>query len=295
MAKAKAVLIAGPTASGKSRLALALAAGADRPVVIVNADSMQVYAELRVLTARPSAAEERRAPHRLFGHVAAATRYSAGGWLRDVQEVLSEAAAGEALPILVGGTGLYFRALEGGLAAIPSIPAAVRAGLSDFLAEQGPDALRRRLAACDPEAARALRPNDTQRMLRALEVMEATGRPLAAWQSAERQRPLVEGSGTLRFVLAADRAELHRRIDARFDAMMEEGALEEVRALCARRLDPSLPAMRAIGLRELAAHLDGTLSRLDAIAAAKSASRRYAKRQETWFRNQMPDWERLSA
>ena len=289
------MLIAGPTASGKSRLALAIAAAADRPVVVVNADSMQVYAELRILTARPSEAEERRAPHRLFGHVPAAARYSAGAWLRDVQAVLSEAAAQSALPIVVGGTGLYFRALEGGLAAIPPVSPAVRAGLADLLAERGPAALRHRLETADPDAARTIRPSDTQRMLRALEVVETTGRTLAAWQSAERGRPRLDPARTLRLVLAPDRAELHRRIDARFESMMEEGALDEVRALRALGLDPSLPAMRAIGLRELAANLDGALPLADAVAAAKAASRRYAKRQETWFRHQMPDWERFPA
>lgn len=294
VAEAKAVLIAGPTASGKSRLALAIAAAAGRPAVIVNADAMQVYAELRVLTARPTAAEERRAPHRLFGHVSAATRYSAGAWLRDVREVLSEARDASALPIVVGGTGLYFRALEGGLAAIPPIPPAVRARLSAFLAERGPAALRRRLGAIDPESARTVRPGDTQRMLRALEVVEATGRPLTAWQGAGGARPLLDDAETLRLVLAPDRAELHRRIDARFDAMLEAGALDEVRALRALELEASLPVMRAIGLRELAGHLEAGVPLADAAAAAKTASRRYAKRQETWFRNQMPDWERMS-
>ena len=292
---AKAVLIAGPTASGKSRLALALATAADRPAVIVNADSMQVYGGLRILTARPSDSEMQEIPHRLFGHVAPATRYSAGAWFSDAGRVLAEAEASGALPIVVGGTGLYFRALEGGLAAMPRIPPALRAELAAWLAEEGPDALRRRLEAVDPQGASKIRPSDTQRLLRALEVFEATGRPLASWQEAGAGRPLVEPAATLRIVLAPDRAELYRRIDARFDAMLEEGALDEVRALRAQALDPALPAMRAIGVRELAAHLQGSLALANAVAAAKAASRRYAKRQETWFRNQMPDWERLPA
>jgi len=295
VAAAKVVLIAGPTASGKSRLALALATAADRPAVIVNADSMQVYDGLRILTARPSDADMQGIPHRLFGHVAPATRYSAGAWLSEARRVLAEAEASGALPIVVGGTGLYFRALEGGLAAMPRIPSALRAELSAWFAEEGADALRRRLEAADPPGAANIRPGDTQRMLRALEVVEATGRPLASWQGAGDRRPLVDPAATLRLVLAPDRAELYRRIDARFDAMLEEGALEEVRALQVQQLDPALPAMRAIGVRELAAHLEGSLPLADAAAAAKAASRHYAKRQETWFRNQTPDWEKLPA
>lgn len=256
---------------------------------------MQVYDGLRVLTARPSDAEMQGIPHRLFGHVAPATRYSVGAWLFDAARVLAEAEASGVLLIVVGGTGLYFRALEGGLASMPRIPAELRGELSAWLAEEGPEALRRRLEAADPPGAANIRPGDTQRMLRALEVVEATGRPLASWQEAGARRSLVDPAATLRFVLAPDRAELYRRIDARFDAMLEEGALDEVRGLLAQGLDPGLPAMRAIGVRELAAHLEGALPLADAVAAARSASRRYAKRQETWFRNQMPDWERLPA
>jgi tRNA dimethylallyltransferase len=293
VAAAKVVLIAGPTASGKSRLALALAMAADRPAIIVNADSMQVYDGLGILTARPSDADMQGIPHRLFGHVAPATRYSAGAWLSDVGPVLASAEASGALPIIVGGTGLYFHALEGGLASMPRIPPALRAELSTWLREEGPDALRRRLEAADPAGAANIRPGDTQRMLRALEVVEATGRPLASWQEAGDRRAIVDPATALRLVLAPDRAELYRRIDARFDAMLGEGALDEVRALRAQQLDPALPAMRAIGVRELAAHLAGSLPLADAAAAAKAASRHYAKRQETWFRNQMPDWERL--
>jgi tRNA dimethylallyltransferase len=295
VAAAKAVLIAGPTASGKSRLAMALASIADRPAIIVNADSMQVYDVLRILTARPSGSEMRKIPHRLFGHVDPARRYSVGAWLADVRSILSEAEASGALPIVVGGTGLYFRALEGGLAEMPAISPEVRVALENLLAEEGRDALRRRLEAADPSGAAKIRPGDTQRTLRALEVVETSGRPLASWQNAGARRPLVHPAATLRLVLAPDRAELHRRIDARFDVMVEEGALDEVRALRARNLDPALPAMRAIGVWELSAHLDGSLSLDEAVAASKAASRRYARRQETWFRNQMPDWERISA
>ncbi len=289
------MLIAGPTASGKSRLAMALASTADRPAIVVNADSMQVYDVLRILTARPSAKEMRKVPHCLFGHIDPARRYSVGAWLTDVRFILADAEASGALPIVVGGTGLYFRALEGGLAEMPAISPAVRGALERLLAEEGHDALRRRLEIADPRGAAKIRPGDTQRTLRALEVVEASGRPIAAWQDAGARRPLVDPAATLRLVLAPDRAELHRRIGARFDVMLEEGALDEVRALRTRNLDPALPAMRAIGVRELSAHLDGLASLDEAVAASKAASRRYAKRQETWFRNQMPDWERLPA
>jgi tRNA dimethylallyltransferase len=237
----------------------------------------------------------RKIPHRLFGHVDPARRYSVGAWLADVRSILSEAEASGALPIVVGGTGLYFRAMEGGLAEMPDISPAIRLALKTLLAEEGHDALRRRLEAADPNGAAKIRPGDTQRTLRALEVVETSGRALAAWHDAGARRPLVDPAAAVRLVLAPDRAELHRRIDARFDMMLEEGALDEVRALRARNLDPALPAMRAIGVRELSAHLDGLASLDEAVAASKAASRRYAKRQETWFRNQMPDWERLPA
>jgi len=291
------VLIAGPTASGKSALALRLAeeaARAGRAAWIVNADAMQVYDALRVVTARPSAADERRATHRLFGHVPASVRYSVGAWLADVDEVLKEAVAVGALPIVTGGTGLNFKALTEGLAEIPAIPRAIRAEWAARLSAEGIESLHALLAARDPQSAAAIRPSDPQRTLRALEVLDATGRPLSEWQKTAAAPALV-GAETPRFVLEAERAALHAHIEARFDRMVEEGALAEVEALLAKNLDAALPAMKAIGVRAFAAHLRGETSLEAAIAAAKTETRRYAKRQSTWFRNQMPDWPRLSA
>jgi tRNA dimethylallyltransferase len=283
-----AILLAGPTASGKSRLALALAA--KHGGVIVNADSMQVYAELRVLTARPSTEDEALVPHRLYGHVFAARRYSVGRWLDDVAAALAEVRRIGQRAIVVGGTGLYFKALTEGLAAIPPIPDAVRERLT---AEADSVDLAELHARLDPEDAASIRASDRSRIVRALEVFEATGRSLAAWQRASDARPLIEPSGAQRLVLAPDRAELHRRISERAERMVHHGAIEEVRALGALDLDPEQPAMKAIGVREIAAHLRGDLSLEEAIAAIKTETRRYAKRQTTWFRNQMADWPRL--
>ncbi|MYZ49831.1 tRNA (adenosine(37)-N6)-dimethylallyltransferase MiaA [Rhizobiales bacterium L72] len=289
------MLIAGPTASGKSALALALAGAASesgRPALVVNADSMQVYADLRVLSARPSAADEARVPHRLYGHVSGAEAYSAGRWLADVGPVLREAEAGGALPILVGGTGLYFRALAGGLSEIPAVPEPVRRRWRSALAEAGPAALYGLLAARDPEMAARLRPSDPQRIVRALEVLEATGRSLAAFQAGGGE-PLLAGEGVARFVLEPDRAVLRCRIGARVEAMLAGGAVEEVASLLARRLPPELPVMKAIGVREIGALLAGSLARPEAAEAMNVATRQYAKRQATWFRNQMPGWRRV--
>jgi tRNA dimethylallyltransferase len=293
--EARAVLIAGPTASGKSAAALRLAeasAGAGRGAWIVNADSMQVYDALRILTARPGAAEAARAPHRLYGHVAAENRYSVGGWLSDVEAVLSAAGAAGALPIVVGGTGLYFKALTEGLAAMPAIDVEVRAHWTARLAGEGPALLHAELARRDERAAAAIHPGDSQRILRAHEVLEATGKSLAAWQQAQPDA-LLPAAWTLRIVIEPDRDTLHRRIEERFDRMIEAGAVEEVRAVLARNLDPQLPVMKAIGVRELAAVLGNEVPLAEAAAAAKMETRRYAKRQLTWFRNQMRDWQRL--
>ncbi len=295
LGSARAVLIAGPTASGKSAAALRLAEEAarnGRQAWIVNADAMQVYEALRVVTARPSAADERRARHRLYGHVPAATRYSVGAWLEDAQAVLNEAGQAGALPIVTGGTGLYFKALTEGLAAVPKIPREARERWAARLKEEGVDRLHALLAERDPAAASATRPSDPQRILRALEVLDVTGRPLGAWQQMSTA-PALAGQGVARFVLEPDRAALYGRIEQRFDRMVGEGALEEVEALVALGLDPNLPAMKAIGVREFAAHLAGNLSLDAAIASAKMETRRYAKRQTTWFRNQMRDWERI--
>lgn len=295
MEKARAVLIAGPTASGKSTVALEIAEHSrrqGRDAVIVNADSMQVYEALRILTARPSPAEEVRAPHRLYGHVAAETRYSAGAWLRDLAVVLEEADASGGLPILVGGTGLYFDAATKGFAATPVIPQGVRERWSAQLAATDAATLHAELRRRDPATAAAIRASDPQRLLRALEVLEATGRPLAEWQ--QRQHPPLLTGNVVRLVLEPERAQLHRRIEDRFDNMVKAGALAEVRGLLERGLDPALPIMKAIGVREFLAFLRGEIPLDAAVQTTKTETRRYAKRQMTWFRNQMRDWRRLN-
>ncbi len=289
------MLIAGPTASGKSAAALRLAEEAaqqGRTAWIVNADAMQVYDALRVVTARPTAEDEARAPHKLYGHIPASARYSVGAWLADAEAVLKEAERAGALAVVTGGTGLYFKALTEGLAEIPSIPRETRAEWASRLRAEGLASLHALLAERDPASAASIRPSDPQRTLRALEVLDASGRPLSEWRRMQSAPPLV-GVDALRFVIDPERAELHRRIEARFDRMVAEGALAEVEALLARNIDPDLPAMKAIGVRAFAAHLRGEAPLENAIAAAKAETRRYAKRQSTWFRNQMPDWPRL--
>lgn len=282
-----AILIAGPTASGKSALALDLAAR--RGGVVINADSMQVYRDLRVITARPSAEEEARAPHRLYGHVDAADTYSAGRWLEDARKALAEAAAGGRLPIVVGGTGLYFKLLTSGLAVVPPIPPEIRAALRERLAAEGAPALHAELARRDPVSAARFGPRDRSRIVRALEVLEATGRPLHAWHRDNAAPPLAPDR-VVKLFLAPDRAALRARIEARFDAMLAAGAVDEVRALAARGLDPLLPAMKAHGVPWLLRHLRGEISLEEAATQAKADTRRYAKRQFTWFRNQLSDW-----
>jgi tRNA dimethylallyltransferase len=296
---ARAVLIAGPTASGKSALALALAEAVQRrgrPAVIVNADSMQVYDALRILTARPTPEEEARVPHRLFCHVAAEERYSVGRWLADVRPVLEEAWSMGSLPFVVGGTGLYFKALTGGLAEMPDIPETVRRHWQYRLTEKGAEGLHRILGQRDPLAATAIPPTDPQRLVRALEVLDATGRSIRDWQRQGTGAPLLDPAEARRYVLLPDRARLYASIDRRFDRMVAEGALEEVRALMARRLGPDLPVMKATGVRALAAHLSGAVPLEEAIERAKTETRRYAKRQLTWLRTQMGSgWEPLAA
>jgi tRNA dimethylallyltransferase len=283
-----ALLIAGPTASGKSALALAVAERTGG--VVVNADSMQVYRDLRVLTARPSEAEERRAPHRLYGHVDAAENYSAGRWVSDAAAVLDEAREAGRTPIFVGGTGLYFRALLQGFAAIPPVPADVRANVREEAEGATTEALYARLAAQDARSAAGLRPSDRQRILRALEVFAATGRALAEWQE-KPGAPLLRTEEVEAVFLSVDRAELRARIDARFDAMLATGALEEVRRLMARRLDPAVPAMKAHGVPWLIRYLRGEISLDEAVAGGKADTRAYARRQETWFRHQLKQFE----
>jgi tRNA dimethylallyltransferase len=283
----RAVLIAGPTASGKSALALALAERYGG--IVINADSMQVYRDLRIITARPTAADEARAPHRLYGHVDAAATYSVGHWIADVARVFDAAAARDQLAILVGGTGLYFKALTRGLAAVPPIPARVRATMRARLAAEGPAVLHAELARRDPTGATALRPEDGVRIVRALEVIEATGRPLSQWHS-DGMAALVDPARAVSVFLAPAREDLRQRIDARFDAMMAAGALEEVRALDARGLDPLQPVLKAHGVPWLRRVLAGEMPLEEAVAAAKRDTLRYTKRQFTWFRHQLPDW-----
>jgi tRNA A37 N6-isopentenylltransferase MiaA len=384
-----AVLIAGPTASGKSALALALAESLGG--TIINADSMQVYRDLRIITARPTAEEEARVPHRLYGHVDAGVSYSTGRWCVEASAALREAQSAGRLPIVVGGTGLYFKALTHGLAAIPAIPADVRARVRKRLREEGPAALHAELEARDPQMARRLMPRDRTRVARALEVVTATGRSLADWQrdgmrGAARAGlrpaptdpppmdvgaglrpaptdpppmdvaaglrpaptdpppmdvaadlrpaptdppPMDVGAGlkpaptdpppidvaaglkpapanaammdvaaglrpapanVVRIFLCVERAELYARIDARFERMLGSGALAEVQALRSRSLDPALPAMKAHGVPWLLRHLAGEIDLEAAVEAAKRDTRRYSKRQVTWFRHQLPEW-----
>lgn len=286
-----AVLIAGPTASGKSRMAMDWAARTGG--VIVNTDSMQVYSGLRLLTARPDAADMASAAHLLYGHVDAATAYSTGQWARDVAALSAELAGRRA--IFVGGTGLYFRALTEGLSRMPDVPAPIRTRWRERLKLEGATALYRILIDMDPRAAALLRETDGQRIVRALEVIEASGRSLLEWQG-QRGEPLIDAASATRLLLTPDRDLLRARIDQRFDAMIGEGAMDEVRALVARDLDPALPAMRAIGVPEIAAHLSGQLSLTEAIERAKAATRQYAKRQMTWFRNQFgPEWGQVGS
>ncbi len=286
----QATLIAGPTASGKS--CLALQRGDGRRVVIINADSMQVYRDLRVLTARPSVLDEAEIPHRLYGHVCGTTRYSTGAWLRDMAQVLRQAREQERYPIVVGGTGLYFKALTQGLAAIPLVPEAVVAKWRRALAEQGEAALYRHLSAIDAASARHIDPGDGQRISRALEVMEATGRGIYAWQQAPPAPPLLPLNRVRALRLMPDREALYARIDKRFDAMIENGALDEVERLMRKGLDSALPIMKAHGVPHLMAHLRGQCTLDEAAARSKRDTRRYAKRQFTWMRGQMQDWEK---
>ena len=284
----RAILIAGPTASGKSALAMRLAAALNG--VIVNADSMQVYRDLRILTARPSVEEERDFPHRLFGHVDAAENYSVARWLADAGREIAAIEAEGRLPIFVGGTGLYFRALTEGLSDIPPVPDEVRTKLRAWAEGRDPQEIHARLAEVDPETAARLRPTDPQRNLRALEVYTATGKPLSAFH-ASRSGAVLDIASCVAVFLEPDREVLRQRIDARFDAMMAMGATEEVEALMLRGLDPALPAMRAHGVPGLIRAFRNEISMEEAIAIGKADTRRYAKRQHTWFRHQAPELE----
>jgi tRNA dimethylallyltransferase len=286
--KANAVLIAGPTASGKSALALQLAQATGG--VVVNTDSMQVYRDLRVLTARPTPAEEAAVEHRLYGHVDACVNFSAGAWVTDAACVLDELRAQGRLPIFVGGTGLYFKALTRGLSAVPQIPPEIRDNVRARLERDGVEALHAELARLDPVSAERLKPRDRTRVARALEVVEATGRSITDWHR-DGLPPLLPPGSFRALFLSPEREELYARIDARFEAMLQAGALEEVAALAGRNLDPLLPAMKAHGVPALIRHLKGEITLAEAAAIGQADTRHYAKRQFTWFRHQLPEFE----
>lgn len=282
-------LIAGPTASGKSALALRLAEAVGGE--IVNADSMQLYADLRLLTARPSPDEEARAPHHLFGTVDAADGWSVGRWLRAAVPILQDIGARRRPAIVVGGTGLYFKALTEGLAEIPQVPAAARAASGGDYDRMGEMDFRGRLGAVDAPAAARIAPGDRQRLVRAWEVFAATGTPLSDWQTSGA--PALPAGAWRGVALDPPRAALYARCDARLAAMLDQGLLPEVEALAARNLDADLPLMKAVGYREFAALLRGEMSRAEALAAAQQQTRNYAKRQSTWMRGQIAGWPRI--
>jgi tRNA dimethylallyltransferase len=284
----KAVFIAGPTASGKSALALELAQATGG--IIINADSMQVYRDLRIITARPTPAEEALVPHRLYGHVDAAVNFSAGSWVLDAAAMLAEARAQDRLAIFAGGSGLYFKALTRGLSALPPIPPGIRMGVRARLERDGVEALHAELVQRDPVAAERLKPRDRTRIARALEVVEATGRSLTDWHRDGLPPLLPQGQFHALFV-SPDREQLYARIDARFEAMLGAGALQEVAALGARGLDSLLPVMKAHGVPALLRHLAGEITLPEAAAIGRADTRHYAKRQFTWFRHQLPEFE----
>jgi tRNA dimethylallyltransferase len=282
--RAQAVILGGPTASGKSALALSLAR--EFGGTVINADSMQVYRELPVLTAQPSAADHAVVPHRLYGFLSVTERCSAGRWATLARREIDAALGAGRVPIVVGGTGLYIRALTDGLAPVPAIPAEVREAARRRLADAGKAAFHAELQRRDPQMGSRVRPGDTQRMLRAWEVIEATGRSLADWQAQPTALPAGAAVRFIKLVLLPERQRLYAACDARFAAMVEHGALDEAQRLAGCALDPGLPGLKGLGLRELMAHVRGEISLDAAVAAGQQATRRYAKRQMTWFRHQ---------
>lgn len=292
----RAILIAGPTASGKS--ALALKAASECNGVIINADSMQVYKDLQVITACPSDEEMAQAPHRLYAFLDATEVCSAAFWTEKAMEEVESAWANEQTPILVGGTGMYFKVLLDGIAQIPDIPDEIRQEVRRQCDEEGSEILHKELEAVDPEAAKRLYPGDSQRVSRAVEVFRATGRALSDWHKDTVPGPLhaEDQNGRVdKFVLLPDRAELYARCDRRFDLMLQEGALDEIQALAERKLPTDLPMMRALGVPSLLAYVRGDMSLGEAAEDAKMQTRRFAKRQLTWFRNQFSHWKMLNA
>ncbi|MBO6796745.1 tRNA (adenosine(37)-N6)-dimethylallyltransferase MiaA [Maricaulis sp.] len=285
------LLIAGPTAAGKTALAIEAARHLDGE--IINADSMQIYAGLPIITACPDDEERAAAPHHLFATIDPAQRWSVGEWSQAALALVDEISARGKTPILVGGTGLYFNALTIGLAPVPEISAETRARATALLEDEGLDAVRAEAERQDPFSAARIKPADKQRLLRLVEVGWETGRPLSSFHS--ETTPLLGERAWRGIVIEPDRQALYDRIDLRFDLMLDAGALEEVRAFRSRGLDPDLPAMKALGVPQLIAHLDGTLDLAEAIEISKRESRRYAKRQMTWFRNQQAGWDRVTA
>jgi tRNA dimethylallyltransferase len=283
----EAILIAGPTASGKSTAALALAERLGG--TIINADSMQVYRELQVLTARPSVAEMETAPHRLYGMVPGRDAYSVGRWVGDAAAAIEDARERGQVPILVGGTGLYFMAMLQGLSPVPEIPEDIRRHWRERAATAAGTDLHAVLAARDPVMGVRLSPTDTQRLVRALEVIDATDVSLAEWQETAGT-PVLNDKAVLKMLVAPERETIYAAIDGRFENMLKAGALAEVAALAGLQLDPGLPVMRALGVSELSSYLSGAMSLEEAATKAKTASRRYAKRQMTWARRFMADW-----
>ncbi|MDQ8697470.1 tRNA (adenosine(37)-N6)-dimethylallyltransferase MiaA [Hyphomicrobium sp. LHD-15] len=287
MTNTAAILIAGPTASGKSAFALRLAEAVGG--TIINADAMQVYRELRVLTARPSVSDESRVPHRLYGHVPGREAYSAARYAAEAAQAIGETQREGRVPIVVGGTGLYFKALTEGLSPIPQIPPDIRMRWRQAAVEQGAAVLHAVLQERDPVMAARLRPTDPQRIVRALEVQEATGRSLAEWQEIPGE-PFVRVEESRAFVVAPSREEMRARIDARFDDMLAQGALDEVRALMQLEIGDDLPVMRALGVKPLRDLLGGGTGLEEAAERSKAETRQYAKRQVTWLKSNMISW-----
>ncbi|NIJ26731.1 tRNA (adenosine(37)-N6)-dimethylallyltransferase MiaA [Brevundimonas terrae] len=283
-------LIGGPTASGKSRLALDLAM--ETGAVIINADSQQLYADMDVLSARPPAEDEAKAPHRLYGVADAGEAWSVGKWSRAALDEICRAHADGKNAILVGGTGLYFNALTKGLADIPPVPPFIRDMVEEEYDIGGEEDFRATLREIDPESEARIFPSDRQRLVRALSVFRTSGKSLTEFKA--ETRPLLRPQSWSGIIVEPERDVLYANCDRRVDIMLETGAIEETRALMARGLDMGLPAMKAVGLREIAAWLDGQIPREQAVSAMKQATRNYAKRQLTWFRNQQADWPRHS-
>jgi len=287
----RVVVIAGPTASGKSSAAISVAEKLDG--VIVNADSMQVYRQLDVLTSRPSRADEQRVEHCLYGYLAASERCSVARWLDDASRAITRIVDAGKTPVVVGGTGLYFKVLEFGLAPVPDISETVRNTLRARFDEQGAGPMHEMLRQLDEPAAQRLKPNDGQRILRALEVVQSTGKPLAHFHEIAAKTSVLAPFNVHKLALLPARDLLYERINKRFDEMIKAGALDEVKRLRALDLPDDLPVMKAIGMRSLGGYLDGDYDLDEAIRIAKQETRNYAKRQMTWQRNQMADWQRL--